>query len=84
MTDSQMTDDLGVACDVHQVRVFSTGQAFGAGYDLSDPATWFVYARASAAAKWYKHNGPYASIEQATEWILAIRETGGEKNNGNG
>ena len=71
----QMTDIYGVACDVQTVRTFRDGRELGAGYDLTDPATWFVYDRKNTEAKWHKHCGPYSTFEQAKRWIRDIRET---------
>ena len=73
-TFEQMTDVYGVACDVHLVRTFRDGRAMGAGYDLREPATWFVYDRENATAKWHKHCGPMSTFEQACDWIREIRE----------
>jgi hypothetical protein len=74
----QMTDIYGVACDVHLVRTFQTGWQLGAGYDLRDPSTWFVYDRqrpdVERNATWHKHCGPYSTFEQAKTWIKDIRE----------
>lgn len=70
----QMTDIDGVPCDVHSVRAFRDGRELGAGYDLRNPATWFVYDRGMADAKWHKHCGPYSTFEQAKDWIHGIRE----------
>ena len=81
----QMTDIYGVACDIHTVRAFRDGRELGAGYELRDPATWFVYDRESTDAKWHMHCGPYSTFEQAVDWIRAIREaTRGEPMNGLG
>lgn len=70
----QMTDIYGVPCDVQEVRRFRDGRLLGAGYDLGNPATWFVYDRESLAVKWHKHCGPYSTFEQAKQWCLDIRE----------
>ena len=70
----QMTDIYGVAIDVHPVRTFRDGKQLGAGYDLLQPSSWFVYDRDSTAAKWHKHYGPYSALEQAADWIRGIRE----------
>lgn len=72
----QMVDIYGVPCDVHPVRTFADGHQLGAGYDLRDPATWFVYDRDDGDddTKWHKHCGPMSSFDDAAEWIRAIRE----------
>jgi len=75
----QMVDAYGVPCDVHPVRTFRSGWQLGAGYDLRDPATWFVYTRDAgpvANGQWHRHCGPYSTFEQAKDWCLAIRESG--------
>lgn len=77
--NDQMVDIYGVACDVHPIKTFTaTKRELGAGYDLRDPATWFVYdrdANATGNGTWHKHCGPYSTFEQAREWILGIRDT---------
>lgn len=70
----QMADVYGVACDVHTVRTFRDGREMGSGYDLREPAAWFVYDREDATAKWHKHCGPYSTFEQAKDWINGIRD----------
>ena len=76
MTD-QMVDVYGVPCDVHPIRKFRDGRHLGAGYDLRDPATWFVYDREAGRegnGVWHKHCGPMSTFEQAKQWINQIRE----------
>lgn len=75
----QMTDPYGVAIDVQLVRTFGTGAQLGGGYDLRDPATWFVYDRANADSRWHKHCGPMSTFEQTKDWIDGIREEGTPK-----
>jgi hypothetical protein len=70
----QMLDVNGLACDVHSVRVLRDGRELGAGYDVRDPATWYVYSRMMPGHRWQKHCGPYSSCDQALAWIDAIRE----------
>jgi hypothetical protein len=70
----QMADIYGVPCDVHALRTLRDGRQLGAGYDLREPSTWFVYDRESRTAQWHKHCGPYSQIEHAAEWIYNIRE----------
>ena len=65
----QMADIYGVACDVHLIRQWTDGRQLGAGYDLSNPAKWFVYDRHSDVDKWHKHCGPYSTFEQAKDWV---------------
>ena len=72
----QMVDIYGVACDVHLVRTFHDGRQLGVGYDLREPATWFVYDREAGAlanGQWHKHCGSYSTFEHAEEWILNRR-----------
>ena len=75
MSLQQMTDIYGVPCDVHEVRRFSNDRRLGAGYDLRDPATWFVYDRESAEAKWHKHCG-YTRISfiEREPFLEAVKE----------
>lgn len=70
----QMIDIYGVPCDVQHVRTFQSGSEWGAGYDLRDPSTWFVYDRTGKAERWHMHCGPYSTMEQAVDWINGIRE----------
>lgn len=76
MSSDQMLDIYGVACDVHPVRTFKDGRQLGAGYDLTDPATFYVYDREDRNGLWHKHCGPCSSFEDAKDWIMAIREAG--------
>ena len=73
----QMVDIYGVPCDVHEIRKFRDGRRMGVGYDLREPATFFVYdreAETTGNAVWHKHCGPYSTFEQAKDWIKQIRE----------
>ena len=70
----QMTDIYGVPCDVHLVRTFRDGRSLGVGYDLRQPASFFVYDREADAEKWHKHCGPYSTFDQGKDWINNIRE----------
>ena len=73
----QMVDVYGVPCDVQLVRTFRDGRQLGAGYDLSHPATWFVYDREAgrlANGQWHKHCGPMSTFEEARDWCRAVRE----------
>lgn len=75
----QMTDIYGIACDVHLVRTFLSKRQMGVGYDLRQPAAFFVYDRDSASDKWHKHCGPYSDFDQAADWIRGIRDTREER-----
>lgn len=68
----EMLDEIGVV----QVRSFPrTKMMLGVG---RDDGSYYVYDRPFAASgwDWHMHCGPYATFQQAADWIRDIREVG--------
>jgi hypothetical protein len=65
-------DDLEGPIDV--VRKFTTtGMTLGVGNDGN--GRFWVYDIARGTHTWHRHCGPYATWQQAHDWIMAIRDS---------